>query len=207
MIVSSRLGAEAVSGSDETSAQAPLAPLETELVSGCRRGRLASFEWLYQLHGSRMKSIALNLLGNRSDAEDAVQDAFIKIFRNISEFRGESRLATWIYRILVNTCYDSRRRRSRVQEVTADSVIPLEDFCEASATHHSTPLRYALESAILKLEPRQRSIFVLYEVEGFTHSEIGRILEIPEGTSKHGLYQAKRHLQRLLGRGRNRRNP
>ena len=154
-----------------------------------------------------MKSIAFNLLGNRSDAEDAVQDAFIKIYRNISEFRGEAGLATWIYRILVNTCYDSRRRRSRVQSTTADPVAPLEDFGEASATHHGIPLRFALESAILKLEPRQRSIFVLYEVEGFTHSEIGRILEIPEGTSKHGLHQAKRELQRLLGRNRNRRQP
>lgn len=198
---------DAVKGSDETSTPGPGTPAEAELLSGCRRGSLTSFEWLYRLHGTRMKSIAFNLLGNRSDAEDAVQDAFLKIYRNISEFRGESGLGTWIYRILVNTCYDLRRRKGRLRAATADPVVPLEDLSEASATHHSNPLRFALESAILKLDPRQRSIFVLYEVEGFTHSEIGRILEIPEGTSKYGLYRAKRELQRLLGRGRNRKTP
>jgi RNA polymerase sigma-70 factor (ECF subfamily) len=207
LIISPGPEADVVNGSDETPTPGTEVPVEAELVAGCRQGKLASFEWLYRLHGARMKSIAFNMLGDRSDAEDAVQEAFLKVYRKISEFRGESGLATWIYRILLNTCYDLRRRRARVRAATADPVVPLEDLGEASAAHHSTPLRFALESAILRLNPRHRSIFVLYEVEGFSHSEIGRILQIPEGTSKHGLYQAKRELQRLLGRVRYRRTP
>src|SRR5438034_4171097 len=80
-------------------------PDDPELLAGCRSRGLPAFERLYRDHGPRMMSIALNLLGNVADAEDAVQDAFLKIFRGGGGFWGRSALSTWIYRILVNSCY------------------------------------------------------------------------------------------------------
>src|SRR5262249_39445082 len=93
---------------------------DSALAAACQAGDLRAFERLYQMHGSRMKSMARNLLGTTSDAEDAVQDTFLKIQRSIASFRGQSSFATWSFRILINTCYDARRSRMRKKEVSND---------------------------------------------------------------------------------------
>ena len=155
---------------------------------------LAAFEELYDTHGARLKSIACNLLGNVADAEDAVQDAFLKAYRARGGFKGDAAPFTWLYRILVNSCLDLGRRRKRRRE-EPEPEAPA-DLRPASGDDH--PLRLALEAALGKLAPRLRAVFLLAEVEGFTHREIARILDIAEGTSKHDLFRAKRQLQRLL---------
>src|SRR5215813_15363529 len=91
------------------SAAAQLSADDAALAAACQAGDLRAFERLYQVHGTRMHSMARNLLGTTSDAEDAVQDTFLKIQRGIATFRGQSSLATWSFRILINTCYDARR--------------------------------------------------------------------------------------------------
>src|SRR5262249_29946294 len=93
---------------------------DSALAAACQAGDLRAFERLYQKHGERMKSMARNLLGTTSDAEDAVQDTFLKIQRSITTFRGQSSFATWSFRILINTCYDARRSRMRKKEVSQD---------------------------------------------------------------------------------------
>lgn len=89
------------------------ADAERELLEGCRSGRMAAFEELFRTQSPRMKSLALNLLGNVSDAEDVVQETFLKVYRSIGSFKGESALTTWVFRILINNCYDLRRRKQR----------------------------------------------------------------------------------------------
>ena len=185
---------------DET--EVPGLPAGDEaLLQGCRRGEVESFERLYALHGARMKSIARNLLGHESDAEDAVQEAFLKIYRGAGSFRGTSAVSTWIYRILVNVCYDTLRRRKR----RAEDALTLEppesergprDAGAAAPGDH--PLRIAIEQGVARLKPRQRDVFLLSAVEGFSHREISEVLDIPEGTSRTLLFEAKRHLQDLL---------
>src|SRR5215475_8309523 len=93
---------------------------DSALAAACRAGDLRAFEELYRLHGARMKSMARNLLGTPADAEDAVQDTFLKIQRSIATFRGQSSFLTWSFRILINTCYDARRSRMRKREVPQD---------------------------------------------------------------------------------------
>lgn len=169
---------------------------ESSLVEACRSGDLQAFEQIYRDHGVRMKSIACNLLENVHDAEDAVQEAFLKIYRGIPKFRGGSSLATWIYRILVNTCYDLRRKRQRrIEDPELNPGVELKSSTHSGRDH---PLRLTLEKNLGRLEPRARTVFLLYEVEGFKHSEIAAILKIPEGTSKNVLFQAKRELRRLI---------
>jgi RNA polymerase sigma-70 factor (ECF subfamily) len=155
-----------------------------------------SFDELFQSQGSRMKSVAMNLLGNTADAEDAVQEAFLKLFRSLPTFKGESLLSTWLYRILVNTCYDMGRRRQRrgVEAALDDD----SKAWEIRAPQGDASLRVTLERTVADLPEPQRSVFVLFEVEGFKHREIAEILEIPEGTSKHALFVAKRALQERL---------
>jgi RNA polymerase sigma factor (sigma-70 family) len=166
------------------------------LASACQSGDLRAYERLYALHGARMKNLARNLLGP-SDAEDAVQETFLKLQRSIASFRGQSSFATWTYRILINTCHDARRSRTRKKEVSR------EDTEESPRPEPRSPgahpsLRLALERALATLTRHQRDVFLLYEVEGFRHSEIAAILAITETASKNTLFQAKKNLRLML---------
>jgi RNA polymerase sigma-70 factor (ECF subfamily) len=168
----------------------------SELLDRLRRGDVAAFEELYRQESDRMKSLAHHLLGSAQDAEDAVQEAFLKIYRGAARFRGASAVTTWTYRVLVNTCYDLLRRRRRSRESAA-----LDAAGDAATVSRDHPLRLALESSLAKLTPRQREVFLLFEVEGFSHREVGEILEMPEATSRSVLYAAKRELQARLWPG------
>ena len=174
---------------------------DTALAAACRSGDLCAYERLYSLHGARMKNLARNILGGATDAEDAVQETFLKIQRGIASFRGQSSFVTWTFRILVNTCYDARRSRLRKKEVTADDEPQRDDAAprpELPATVAHPTLRIALERALAKLTRHQRDVFLLYEVEGFRHAEISSMLEISEAASKNTLFQAKKNLRQML---------
>jgi RNA polymerase sigma-70 factor (ECF subfamily) len=166
---------------------------ETEFLEGCRAGSLPTFERLYQAHGGPMKSIALNLLGNVADAEDAVQEAFLKVYRGARRFRGGSSFSTWLYRILVNTCYDLLRKRRR----RAEGPLPA-DVALISGRESDHPLRLSIEVALRRLDFRERTVFLLCEVEGFSHREAAEVLDVNENTSRTLLFRAKKQLQRSL---------
>lgn len=146
-----------------------------------------------------MRNLARNVLGSSADAEDAVQETFLKVQRSIASFRGQSSFVTWTYRILINTCYDARRSRLRKKEVsTTDDESEETPRMEPRAPAAHPSLRMALERALAKLTRHQRDVFLLYEVEGFRHAEIAGMLEITETASKNTLFQAKRNLREML---------
>jgi RNA polymerase sigma-70 factor, ECF subfamily len=169
------------------------------LAAACQAGDLRAYERLFAQQGTRMKNLARNLLGNPLDAEDAVQETFLKIQRSIAGFRGQSSFVTWTFRILVNTCHDARRKRTRKKEVAHEDLAqgdapPVEP--RAPGSHPS--LKLALERALAELTQHQRDVFLLYEVEGFKHSQIAETLEITEAASKNTLFQAKKNLRAML---------
>ena len=138
-----------------------------------------------------MKSIAYNHLGNMSDAEDAVQETFLKIHRAADTFAGEAAFSTWIYRILVNTCYDAiRKRKRRADETPIEDV----DFDRPTLTVDDTK-RLTLRKLLGDLTEQRRTVFVLFEIEGLSHAEISDILGITEANSKWILFSAKKQLQ------------
>ncbi|HZQ55650.1 MAG TPA: RNA polymerase sigma factor [Bryobacteraceae bacterium] len=171
-------------------ANLPQNPTDAELVGECRRGNLRAYERLYELHAARMKSIAFHLLGSRADAEDTVQEAFLKVYKALNGFEGQSSLSTWIYRILINCCYDAMRKQQRLAEQPARR--------EMAAPGEKPNLKLALKAALSRLNDRQRIVFLMFEVEGLKHSEIAAVLEVPEGTSRSWLFEAKRELKRML---------
>jgi RNA polymerase sigma-70 factor (ECF subfamily) len=189
---------ETTAGVSSTAAQ--VSADDAALATACQSGDLRAFERLYQLHGSRMKSMARNLLGTSSDAEDAVQDTFLKIQRSIATFRGQSSFATWSFRILINTCYDTRRSRMRKKEVSQDEPENPEAAPrpEPRAPSSHPSLKLALERAVAQLTRQQREVFLMYEVEGMRHSEIAAVMEISETASKNTLFQAKKNLRQML---------
>jgi len=171
---------------------------DLSIAAACLSGDLNGYERLYRWQGTRMKNLARHLLGTQSDAEDAVQETFLKIHRSVASFRGQSSFVTWAFRILVNTCHDLRRSRVRRKEnVQAESdELPPALEPQAAVTHPA--LRLALERALVRLTQHQREVFLLYEVEGFRHSEIADLLEISEAASKNTLFQAKKNLRGML---------
>jgi RNA polymerase sigma-70 factor (ECF subfamily) len=155
------------------------------------------FEELYQAHCSPLRRTALHWVGNIHDAEDAVQEAFLRAYRGAANFVGDSALSTWLYRILINICHDLRRQRMRRPEPQ-----------ELGTGHESTgrqwvvtedhPLRLSLERTLRRLNPRHSSVLLMFEVEGLKHSEIAAVLRITEGASKTRLSQARRQLREML---------
>jgi RNA polymerase sigma-70 factor (ECF subfamily) len=164
---------------------------EADLLAACRGRDLGAFEQLYLEQGPRLKSIAYHILGSRQDAEDAVQETWVKLYRGIQGFQGQSSIGTWLCRILINTCYDLARKRQREVERS-------DPAAEPAAPKNQLALKVALDDALSQIHPKHRMVFLLFEVEGLRHSEIAAILEVPEGTSKAWLHEAKKELKRLL---------
>jgi RNA polymerase sigma-70 factor (ECF subfamily) len=164
------------------------ASADAEILELCRQGDRAGYERLLRVHGGRMKSIAWNMLRNQEDAEDAVQETFLRVHRSLHTYSGQALFSTWIFRILVNVCRDAQRARRPSEELPAGLTGP----------PSPAPLRVALQRALDVLNQRQRTVFMLAEVEGFKHSEIAAILGIAVGTSKGLLWEARKILQELL---------
>lgn len=177
---------------------AGLNPEDAALAAGCLAGDLRAYERLYQLQGARMRNLARNLLGMASDAEDAVQETFLKVQRGIASYRGQSSFVTWVFRILVNTCHDVRRSRMRRKEQQQGESEERAKQAEPRAPGTHPALRMALERALAELTPHQRDVFLLYEVEGFRHAQIAGMLKISEAASKNTLFQAKKNLRGML---------
>lgn len=168
---------------------------DRRMAAACAAGDTRIFEDIYRRFGERMKSIAWSHLGNVSDAEDAVQETFLKIHRAASSYTGQAAFSTWAYRILVNTCYDLIRRRKRRPEET-----PMEDEEGEPIVEHRAPnvddaKRITLAKLLDELPEQRRTVFSLFEIEGLSHAEIASILGISEGNSKWILFATKKELQ------------
>lgn len=128
---------------------------EAELLVACRRREMGAFEQLYRTHGARLKSIAHHTAGNRQDAEDAVQDTFLKAYRGIDGFAGASSMGTWLCRICINACYDLVRKR----QLDGEPASPPEP--RTSPRNQMAP-RVQLDQALRRIRPRQRMVAESY---------------------------------------------
>jgi RNA polymerase sigma-70 factor (ECF subfamily) len=175
---------------------------ELALVQRCRDGDLTAFEELYRAHAGRLFSVACRLLGNPTDAEDLLQDIFLAAHRKLDTFRGESALGTWLYRLATNLCLDHLRSRSGRSNQLTD---PLDDELglfdtSTSSLAEQTVTKMDLERALARLPDGCRAAFVLHDIEGLEHREVGEILGIAEGTSKSQVHKARTRLRGLLTR-------
>lgn len=163
-------------------------------------GDLEAFEEVYRRHARRVFGLCLRMTRDASEAEDLTQDVFVHLFRKIANFRGDSALSTWIHRVAVNqVLMHFRKRRSRPESVTADGETP-EEAGPGGAGRGRTGVidLVALDQAVARLPEGYRAVFVLYDVEGYDHAEIARMLGISPGTSKSQLHKARRRLRDLI---------
>lgn len=174
-----------------------VAEQEQDWLARARRADVGAFESLYRAHIDRVYGLCLRMTGNVSEAEDCAQEAFIQAWKQLSNFRGDSSLATWLHRIAVNAVLGrmrkSRREQDRIRAVS-------ESWPEASTVGDSGGLR-DIEQAMDSLPSGARHVFVLHAVYGYSHEETGEMLGIASGTSKAQLHRAKRLLVQQLNTG------
>ncbi len=161
---------------------------------------MEAFEEIYHLHHKRVYSICFRMLQNASDAEDLTQQVFIQLFRKLHTFRGESSFTTWLHRLTVNqVLMHFRRRAVKTEKITDDGSTPIRIV---SGTENPSRMalidRIALNQAIGQLPPGYRMVFILHDLEGFDHYEIGKMLGCAVGTSKSQLHKARQRLRQLL---------
>ena len=170
---------------------------DAELVARCQAGEIDAFETLYRQHAARIFSLASRMAGSADEGEDLLQEIFLQAYRKLGTFKGEAAVGTWLHRLAVNHCLDfvrSRRARMRSLTETLDDERSLEP-----AAPRDTPIpRIDLERAIARLPEGYREAFVLHDVEGFDHKEVGAMLGIAEGTSKSQVFKARMKLRTIL---------
>lgn len=168
---------------------------ETDLIEGCIRGdRKMQYE-LYERFSPKMYGVCLRYAANAEEAEDILQEGFIKVFKKIGSYRGDGSFEGWIRRIFVNTAIEHFRKKSYLQPITEQEESSIEG-------KYVSVLDSLAEKDIIKLiqqlSPGYRTVFNMYVIEGYTHKQIAEALKISEGTSKSQLSRAKLILQDLV---------
>jgi RNA polymerase sigma-70 factor (ECF subfamily) len=161
---------------------------DRNLVTAASRGDVEAFAKLVRDNSSLVYRVALRMLGN-DDAQDASQEVWVRVWRNIRGFRGESAFSTWLYRITVNTCLSFRQRELRRDEHELGEEVPyLSEPQGGDADPEAAALnaerREEIEDALQRVRAEHRAALVLRHMEGLSYSEIAEVLEVPDGTAK-----------------------
>jgi RNA polymerase sigma-70 factor (ECF subfamily) len=169
--------------------------LDSDLIQGSIEGKPRMQEELYKRFSPKMYAVSLRYASKAEDAQDILQEGFIKVFRNLVKFRGDGSFEGWMRRIFVNTAIEHYRKSSKLFPVNETQAEQVEDKDWSAFEKLSVK---DLITMIQQLSPGYRTVFNLYVVEGYTHREIGEILGINEGTSKSQLARAKVILQHKI---------
>ena len=171
---------------------------DLELAGKIRSGDGAAFDELYRQHAGRLYNLAFRMAGAANDADDLLQEIFLLAYRKLGSFRGESSLGTWLYRLAMNHCLDVlRSRQSRMGQQT-DSLDEESASEPVAAPALGAVSRIDLDRAINRLPHACRAAFLLHDVEGFGHNEVGAILGISEGTSKSQVHKARLRIRQYM---------
>jgi RNA polymerase sigma-70 factor (ECF subfamily) len=203
--------------SASSSAVPDTAGAEKALIERCRAGDLPAFDELVGVHQERVFNLCYWMLGNREDAADAAQEVFVRAYRSLGNFRGESAFGTWLHRIAVNASLDSLQRRKRLPLPYSDLDPQRDDAdTEELTTRHAEPgeaqnshgdpaqlsaqrerLRLVRE-ALAALPEHYRLALVLFDIEGYSYEEVAQSLQLPLGTVKSRINRARRALRERL---------
>jgi RNA polymerase sigma-70 factor (ECF subfamily) len=181
---------------------------EKYLLGLSKKGDIEAFEMLMEKYQKKVFNIALRLLGNHDDASEVTQEVFIRIYKSIGSFKGESQISTWIYRIATNVCLDELRKRKRKWVMSLDEEYHKEngDYIIQVEDNKPTPdvimeqktIKNAVNNAIDKLSEKYKLIIILRDLQGFSYEEISDMIKTPVGTVKSRINRARLQLKELL---------
>jgi RNA polymerase sigma-70 factor (ECF subfamily) len=184
-------GAIESSSSGDASA---LAEFDT-IVRRAQQGDVDAFEIIYRAQASAVFALCRRMVGNEGEARDLTQDTFVRAWERLTQFRGQSNIGTWLHRIAVNVVLVHLRgvKRDALRLLDADDEVP-----SVRATDASVHIRLDVDAALAQLPSGARTVFVLHDVEGYSHDEISQMLGLAPGTVRTQLWRARRALMRLL---------
>lgn len=167
---------------------------EQTLIRQAQQGDEAAMHALYRRYAPRVYAVVRRIAGTDALAEDWAQEAWIRAFRALPKFRGDSAFSTWLHRVAVNSALQGKRSRNRhdSRETALPATLP------GRGPREATELRLTLEWAMEQIPDGMRKVLVLHDVEGFTHEEIGEMLGVAPGTSKSQLFKARAKMRTLL---------
>ena len=184
---------------------------DDELIRAAQKGDRSAFDALVRRYDRSVLRLALHMLGNEQDAQDVHQDAFIKAYRHLSNFRFECSFYTWLYRIVTNLCLDQLRRRksrkedpSTVMDAAGEEMDLMANLQDDRATANPARelerknMHAAIQEALDSLTPRERTVFELKHYQGLKLRTIGEMLSTTEETAKNTLFRATRKLRAKL---------
>ncbi len=172
--------------------------LEQQMILQAKAGDQGAMQWLYQQYSQRVYNLALHLLCHQADAQDVMQDAFVKCFKSLHQYRGEASFWSWLRRIVSTTTFMRMRRdKRRGQEFDVDGVVGEAVLISASDATQGA-VQVELEAALAQLPVLSRTVIWLYHVEGYTHLEIAEMMGRSTSFSKSRLTRARRQLRMLL---------
>jgi len=176
-------------------AQSNHIPAESDLIKGCINGDPQMQKLLYQRFSSMMYGVCLRYSESNEDANDVLQEGFIKVFKNLYKFRGDGSFEGWIRRIFINTSIEHYRKKVKLYNVSEVQENTVEDKDLSALDSLATK---DILNIINELSPGYKQVFNLHVVEGYSHKEIADMLGITEGTSKSQLARAKGVLKKMI---------
>jgi RNA polymerase sigma-70 factor, ECF subfamily len=176
-------------------------PLTPDTISQAARGNRHAFRMLVESQQAFAYAVAFRFVGNAGDAEDIVQEAFVRLWKNLHQYRPQVKLSTWLYRIIANLCLDflkSRPEKQRRSAVGIGHSHALMDGSTPEAELYRRELMEAIHAAANELTPLQRAVFILRDLEDLPVEEVCDILSMPAGNVKSNLYYARRKVGERL---------
>jgi RNA polymerase sigma-70 factor, ECF subfamily len=170
---------------------------ETEAIERCRRGDIAGLQVLFDLHRSKVLNLSWRMLGSEHEAEDALQEIFIKVFDRVKNYRGDSAFSTWVYRMTTNHCLDILRRRKILSFMGFENVPEIQDKkdSEKAVNLGFSPV---IAKTLEKLPEKQKLCLLMREMDDLSYEDIALALQLSLGTVKSNIHRAKAFLKESL---------
>lgn len=173
---------------------------EQELIAGCLRGKMQDFQMLVERYSAPAMALAMNMLGNRDDAEDACQELFIQVYRKLGSYDPDRSFKNWVYTILYRRCLDHLKKRRRSMELVKKMSREAVPVTPANPGHHDASGK--LPSNLLDgLKAKERTALCLWANDGYSAREIGEVLRCSASTARVHLFQARKKIKKLLEQG------
>jgi RNA polymerase sigma-70 factor (ECF subfamily) len=181
--------------------------MESTLIEKSIAGDVASFEALISKYNRYIYNIAYRMMGDEEDAKDMSQEALIKAFRAIRNFKMEANFSTWLYRIVINTCKDELRKRKEQmisldapigERTTLADILPEDEAANPILVYEKSELKNMVEQALDQLSEDGKHVVILKDLLGYSYEEIGQMLEIPIGTVRSRLNRNRLALKKIL---------
>jgi RNA polymerase sigma-70 factor, ECF subfamily len=173
--------------------------ISSDILAAGRAGDPEAFSALVEHYDPRLRALAFHLLGDPHQTDDALQDAYVKVFRGLPAFAGRSALSTWLTRITYTTCIDHLRRRARL--IPVPDLEPADSLPEGPDPTDDLSGRGRVCAALQRLPPEQRAVVVLVGVQGLDYARAAEILDVPTGTVASRLSSARKILREVLRGG------